>query len=107
MQAKMTNQSDEHVGERCGGQYIREVRPGEGGHIAGEEGQEEKDSQSDPGIEDGQEQGGGGVQRNTAEIFHAACQQGIAGGAEDGDACEDEVFAEGQLRIQFRAERPA
>jgi hypothetical protein len=33
------------------------------------------------------------VQGNAAGIFHAASQQGIAGGAEYGDSSEDEVFS--------------
>ena len=37
------------------------------------------------------------MERDTAEFLHAAGQQGITERAEDGDAGEDEVFAEGQI----------
>jgi hypothetical protein len=38
------------------------------------------------------------VQRDAAEIFHAASQQGITHCAEYGDSRQNEVFLEGQLK---------
>jgi len=43
------------------------------------------------------------VEGKTAEIFHAASQQGITRGAEYGDSRQDEVFSKGHLRSNSKA----
>lgn len=98
MQAKVANQSDEHIGERRSGQHISEVSPRKRGHITSKKCQQQEDSSGYPGIKDGEQQTGKIVQRDIyiADIFHAARQQGITGGAEDGDSREDDVFSKRQ-----------
>ena len=98
MQTEVTNQSDEHIGERGGWQHIGEVCPRQSRHVTSEEGQQEKDSHCDPRVEDGQQQTGKVVEGNAAEIFHAASQQGITRSAEYGDSRQDEVFSKCHLR---------
>src|SRR5271169_4147708 len=93
MKTEVTNQSDEHISERCGRQYIGEISPRQRRHVAGEEGQQEKDSQRDPWIEDGQQETGEIVKGKAAELFHTASQQGITRCAEDGDSRQNEVFS--------------
>jgi len=99
MKAEMRNQGDEHISEGSGGQHVGEVGPGKGGHVGGEEGEQQQDSDGHPGIENGEEQAGNIVQRDTSELLHAAGQQGIAEGAEEGDAGQDEVFAKGHWNL--------
>src|SRR6266478_7715130 len=102
MQTEVANQSDEHVGERGGRQDIGEVCPRQSGHVTGEEGQQEKDSHCYPRVEDGQQQTGEIVEGKTAEIFHAASQQGITRSAEYGDSRQDEVFSRCHFTIQLQ-----
>jgi len=89
MQTEVANQSDEHIGERGGRQHISEVCPRQGGHVTGEEGEQEEDSHCYPRIEDGQQQTGKVVEGKTAEVFHAASEQGITRGAEYCNSRED------------------
>ena len=103
MKTEVANQSDEHVGERCGRQDICEVCPRQAGHVTGEECEQEKDSDCYPGIEDGQQQTGKVVEGKATEVFHAASQQGITRSAEYGDSRQDEVFSKGHLRSNSKA----
>src|SRR6267378_3290276 len=89
VKTEVANQSDEHVSERGGWQHIGEVRPRQRGHVTGEEGEQEKDSQCHPRVKDGQQQTGKVVEGKAAEIFHAASQQGITRSAEYGDSRQD------------------
>ncbi len=58
MKTEVTDQSDQYIRERCGWQYVSEISPRKRGHITSEEGQQEKDSQCNPGVEDGEQQTG-------------------------------------------------
>ena len=95
MQTEVANESDEDIGEGGGGKHVGEVGPGKRGHVTGKECEQEEDARGDPGMDDGEQQSGEVVEGDIADFFHAASQQGIAGGAEDGDSGEDEVFSKG------------
>ena len=54
VQEKLGDQSQQNVSQRCRGQHIREIGPGEGGHVRGKEAQQKENPQGDPGIQDSQ-----------------------------------------------------
>ncbi len=60
------------VSEGRGGHDEGEIGPGEGGHVAGEEAYEEKDSGGDEGVEEGMPEEVKVVEVNGPNLGHAA-----------------------------------
>lgn len=74
MEADARNQGHENIPERSCRQHVGEIGPGESRRVGGKKGQQEKYSDSDPGIENREEKAGDIVEGDASELFHAARQ---------------------------------
>ena len=93
MQIKFGNQGQQHVSQRRGGQHVGEISPGEGRHVGGEKSQQKQNPQGDPGIQNGEDEVRQAVQRNVADLLHAAGEKGIANRSEEGDTGQHQILA--------------
>ncbi len=86
VQPELREQGDDHVSERCGGEHEGEVGPGEGGEIAGEKADQQRDAEGDPGCEDRGDEGAGVSEGDCGHMGHAAAEAGVA---ERGAHCDE------------------
>ena len=92
MQPEAAEESDDYVAEGGGGHDEGEVSPGERGHVAGEEADEQDDAEVDEGVEERVPEEAEMVKVDGADLLHAAAEEGVADGGGEYDAEEDGVL---------------
>src|SRR6185437_80334 len=108
-------EGDDDVAERGGGHDEGEVGPGEGGHVAGEEADEQDDAEVDEGVEERVPEEAEVMEVDGADLGHAAGQQSVADGGGEHDTDENGVLggfeavghAGAEIRITSRSTRRA
>jgi hypothetical protein len=92
VQPEAAEERDDDVAEGGGGHYEGEVCPGERGHVAGEEADEQDDADVDEGVEERVPEQAEVVEVDGADLGHAAGEQGITDRGGEHDADEDGVL---------------
>jgi hypothetical protein len=95
VQPEAAEQGDDDVAECGGGHDEGEVGPTEGGHVAGEEADEQDDSGDDPRVGERVEQQAEVLHVDLADLGHAVGEEGVADTCRERDAEEDEVALRG------------
>jgi hypothetical protein len=78
VEPEAAEEGDDDVAEGGGGHDEGEVGPGECGHVAGKEADEEDDSGEDVGFGESVEEEGEVVEVDGADLGHAAGEEGVA-----------------------------
>ena len=92
VQPEAAEQGDYDVSEGRCGHDEGEIGPGEGGHVAGEEAYEEKDSGGDEGVEEGMPEKVKVLEVDGANLGHSAGEEGVAYRCGEHDGDEDGVL---------------
>src|SRR6201999_559993 len=91
VQPEAAEEGDDDVAEGGGGHDEGEVGPGERGHVAGEEADEQDDAEVDEGVEERVPEEAEVVQVDGADLGHATGEQGVTDRGGEHDADEDGV----------------
>src|SRR5689334_19379023 len=94
MQKKTRQESSHDVTESCRWKNEGKIGPGERGEIRVKKSGEKKNSEHDPGINEGVEDVGPVAEVDFAEIVHSALEQHVARAVAAGDSYIDEDFFE-------------
>ena len=94
MEENTRQESGNDVTEGRRGKHEGEVSPGERGEVRVKKSGEKKNTENDPGINEGVEDVGPVVEMDFAEVVHAAFEQHVARAVAAGDGQIDEDFLE-------------
>ena len=78
VQEKFSAQGQQYVTQGGGRQHVRQVRPGQGGHVGGEKSQQKNNPQGDPGIQNGQNNVRQPPQGDVTDLLHSPDEKRIA-----------------------------
>src|SRR5580658_6000036 len=98
VQGKPRNERQQNVSERGRGQNVGQVGPRKRVHVAGEECEQQHNSNRNPRIKHGKNYAGKVMQGNIAGLLHAVRKHGVSGRSKDGYSGQDEIFAEGHVK---------
>ena len=85
VEPEAAEERDDDVAEGSGGHDEGEISPGERGHIAGEEADEQDDAGDDVRVGEGVEEEGEMVEIDGADLSHAAREKSVAYGSGEHD----------------------